>query len=395
MTALGTMTPLLPFIAAGAVVMTAIAGIMTLVSGTMILFMKALELMLPYNEGQLKKLGKTTVTLYDVMYDVIKAAAPNPIQMAQAIAAGAFAPIIMAVFGVLTLTVMQMKYITEICDSKMIQTFSEIMLGKSNSVLGSMQAIVKAFSNFDGTAMALIISMALRPILTTISDYIDIIMKVATMNYIAGYDDNGKPMYEHLPATVFADAASAVTKGFTEFLTGLSNGFKDLDALKIVVLSVLTLALNPIIDTVGKFVDVVMKVATGTYIIGYDNNKKPIFQKITSTDFSKAASAVSLQFNLFLQHLSNGFSKMKLTAMFAIATIGQVMEPVMDAVSKFVDTVIKVSTMQIVTGYDKMVNLNMNRQNLVHLEMLLRLYQKNLKILLIIQGKLLLNYNLI
>lgn len=357
MTALGTMTPLLPFIAAGAVVMTAIAGVMTLVSGTMILFMKALELMLPYNEGQLKKLGKTTVTLYEVMYDVIKAAAPNPIQMAQAIAAGAFAPIIMAVFGVLTLTVRQMKYITEICDSKMIQTFSEIMLGKSkndvNSVLGSMQAIVNAFSNFNGYAMALIISMALRPILTTISDYIDIIMKVATMNYIAGYDDNGKPMYEHLPATVFADAASAVTKGFTEFLTGLSNGFKDLDALKIVVLSVLTLALNPIIDTVGKFVDVVMKVATGTYIIGYDNNKKPIFQKITSTDFSKAASAVSLKFNLFLQHLSDGFSKMKLTAMFAIATIGQVMEPVMDAVSKFVDTVIKVSTMQIVKGYDK------------------------------------------
>lgn len=357
MTALGTMTPLLPFIAAGAVVMTAIAGIMTLVSGTMILFMKALELMLPYNEGQLKKLGKTTVALYDVMYDVIKAAAPNPIQMAQAIAAGAFAPIIMAVFGVLTLTVMQMKYITEICDSKMIQTFSEIMLGKSkddvNSVLGSMQAIVNAFSNFNGYAMALIVSMALRPILTTISDYIDIIMKVATMNYIAGYDDNGKPMYEHLPATVFADAASAVTKGFTEFLTGLSNGFKELDALKIVVLSVLTLALNPIIDTVGKFVDVVMKVATGTYIIGYDNNKKPIFEKITSTDFSKAASAVSLQFNLFLQHLSNGFSKMSSTAMFAIATIGQVMEPVMDAVSKFVDTVIKVSTMQIVTGYDK------------------------------------------
>ena len=356
-TAIGALTPLLPLIIAGGAVLTVIGGIMTVVSGVMVLFMKALSLVMVMNEQKMRETGKTAVALYEVMYDVIKAAAPNPIQMAQAIAAGAFAPIIMAVFGVLTLTVMQMKYITEICDSKMIQTFSEIMLGKSkddvNSVLGSMQAIVNAFSNFDGKTMALIVSMALRPILTTISDYIDIIMKVATMNYIAGYDDNGKPMYEHLPATVFADAASAVTKGFTEFLTGLSNGFKDLDALKIVVLSVLTLALNPIIDTVGKFVDVVMKVATGTYIIGYDNNKKPIFKKITSTEFSKAASAVSLQFNLFLQHLSNGFSKMKLTAMFAIATIGQVMEPVMDAVSKFVDTVIKVSTMQIVTGYDK------------------------------------------
>lgn len=356
-TAIGALTPLLPLIIAGGAVLTVIGGIMTVVSGVMVLFMKALSLVIVMNEQKMRETGKTAVALYEVMYDVIKAAAPNPIQMAQAIAAGAFAPIIMAVFGVLTLTVMQMKYITEICDSKMIQTFSEIMLGKSkddvNSVLGSMQAIVKAFGDFDGKAMALIVSMALRPILTTISDYIDIIMKVATMNYIAGYDDNGKPMYEHLPATVFADAASAVTKGFTEFLTGLSNGFKVMDALKIVALSALTLALNPVIDTVGKFVDVVMKVATGTYIIGYDNNKKPIFKKITATDFSKAATAISTQFNIFLQSLSDAFDKMSFKAMFAISTVGQVMEPVMDAVSKFVDTVIKVSTMQIVTGYDK------------------------------------------
>ena len=356
-TAIGALTPLLPLIIAGGAVLTVIGGIMTVVSGVMVLFMKALSLVMVMNEQKMRETGKTAVALYEVMYDVIKAAAPNPIQMAQAIAAGAFAPIIMTVFGVLTLTVMQMKYITEICDSKMIQTFSEIMLGKSkddvNSVLGSMQAIVKAFSDFDGTAMALIISMALRPILTTISDYIDIIMKVATMNYIAGYDDNGKPMYEHLPATVFADAASAVTKGFTEFLTGLSDGFKKLDALSILGISLLMQVMDPIMKQVSTFVDIVMKVATGTYIIGYDNNKKPIFRKVTATDFSKAATAISSQFNIFLQSLSDAFDKMSFKAMFAISTVGQVMEPVMDAVSKFVDTVIKVSTMQIVTGYDK------------------------------------------
>lgn len=350
-TAIGALTPLLPLIIAGGAVLTVIGGIMTVVSGVMVLFMKALSLVMVMNEQKMRETGKTAVALYEVMYDVIKAAAPNPIQMAQAIAAGAFAPIIMAVFGVLTLTVMQMKYITEICDSKMIQTFSEIMLGKSkddvNSVLGSMQAIVKAFSDFDGTAMALL------PILTTISDYIDIIMKVATMNYIAGYDDNGKPMYEHLPATVFADAASAVTKGFTEFLTGLSDGFKKLDALSILGISLLMQVMDPIMKQVSTFVDIVMKVATGTYIIGYDNNKKPIFRKVTATDFSKAATAISSQFNIFLQSLSDAFDKMSFKAMFAISTVGQVMEPVMDAVSKFVDTVIKVSTMQIVTGYDK------------------------------------------
>ena len=357
MTALGAMTPILPFITLGAVVMTAIAGVMTVVTGTMILFMKALELMLPYNTEKLKKTGETAVTLFEVMFDVIKAAAPNPVQMVQATAAAAFSPIIMAVFGVLALTVSEMKYITEICNAKMIQTFSELMIGKGNddknSVLGSMQAIVKAFSGFNGTAMALVISLALRPILNTISKYIDIIMKVATMNYIAGYDDNGKPMYEHLPATVFEQAAEAVTNGFTTFISKLSDGFKVMDALKLVVLSVLTLALNPIIDTVGKFVDVVMKLATGTYIIGYDNKKNPIYKKLTATEFSNAALAISVQFSIFLQCLSDAFDKMSVKAMLAISTVGQVMEPVMDAVSKFVDTVIKVATMQIVTGYDK------------------------------------------
>lgn len=357
MTALGAMTPLVPFIVAGGVVMTAIAGVMTVVTGTMILFMKALELMLPYNTEKLKKTGETAVTLFEVMFDVIKAAAPNPVQMVQATAAAAFSPIIMAVFGVLALTVSEMKYITEICNAKMIQTFSELMIGKGNddknSVLGSMQAIVKAFSGFNGTAMALVISLALRPILNTISKYIDIIMKVATMNYIAGYDDNGKPMYEHLPATVFEQAAEAVTNGFTTFISKLSDGFKVMDALKLVVLSVLTLALNPIIDTVGKFVDVVMKLATGTYIIGYDNKKNPIYKKLTATEFSNAALAISVQFSIFLQCLSDAFDKMSVNAMLAISTVGQVMEPVMDAVSKFVDTVIKVATMQIVTGYDK------------------------------------------
>ncbi len=357
MTALGAMTPILPFITLGAVVMTAIAGVMTVVTGTMILFMKALELMLPYNTEKLKKTGETAVTLFEVMFDVIKAAAPNPVQMVQATAAAAFSPIIMAVFGVLALTVSEMKYITEICNAKMIQTFSELMIGKGNddknSVLGSMQAIVKAFSGFNGTAMALVISLALRPILNTISKYIDIIMKVATMNYIAGYDDNGKPMYEHLPATVFEQAAEAVTNGFTTFISKLSAGFNAMVALKLVVLSVLTLALNPIIDTVGKFVDVVMKLATGTYIIGYDNKKNPIYKKLTATEFSNAALAISVQFSIFLQCLSDAFDKMSVNAMLAISTVGQVMEPVMDAVSKFVDTVIKVATMQIVTGYDK------------------------------------------
>lgn len=99
-----------------------------------------------------------------------------------------------------------------------IHAFSQIVIGSGtddpNSILGSLNNIITAFSNFDGVTKALIISYAIRPVIDTIGQFIDVIMKVATMNYIEGYDDNGKPIYKHLPADIFSAAAHAVTTKF-------------------------------------------------------------------------------------------------------------------------------------------------------------------------------------
>jgi hypothetical protein len=48
--------------------------------------------------------------------------------------------------------------------------------------------------------------------------------------------------------------------------------------------------LNPIIKLVGKFVDIVLKVATGTYIIGYDDNGKPEYKHLTAKEFGDAGT---------------------------------------------------------------------------------------------------------
>ena len=51
--------------------------------------------------------------------------------------------------------------------------------------------------------------------------------------------------------------------------------------------------LYPIIRHVGKFVDIVLKVATSNYITGYDSNGKPEYTKLSAKDFSDAGIAVS------------------------------------------------------------------------------------------------------
>ena len=61
---------------------------------------------------------------------------------------------------------------------------------EENSLLGSIQAIVKEFNKIDGVTTAALISLALKPILDTLSYFIDIVMKVAKGNYIVGYDSN-------------------------------------------------------------------------------------------------------------------------------------------------------------------------------------------------------------
>ena len=110
------------------------------------------------------------------------------------------------------------KKITDTVTVDTIHAFSNIVIGTGNndpnSVLGSLNRIIEGFSKFDGVAKALIISYAIRPIIDTIEQYIDVIMKIATMNYIEGYDENGKPIYKHLPADTFSSAANAVTKSF-------------------------------------------------------------------------------------------------------------------------------------------------------------------------------------
>ena len=173
------------------------------------------------------------------------------------------------------------------------------------------------------------------------------------MNFICGYDENGKPEFEHVDPDAFGKAAYNVTTGFLEFMTKLSDGFEKVSFMTLSVSSLFAGDIKRLIDVVSKYVDVIIKVASGTYQMGEDENGKPIYEHIEPEDFAEAATVVTDSFTYFIDELAAGFGRMSWKQRYAIEALDDNMKPIMEAVCMFVDAIMKVATMTIITGYDE------------------------------------------
>ena len=197
-----------------------------------------------------------------------------------------------------------------------------------------------------------VFAVAVLPLMLTVSKFIDIISKVATMNIIVGYDDNGKPVYEKVDPSAFGKAADVVTKGFGSFVNTLSDYFNGMSKWGLLVVAAIGDLLNPIMTSVGSFVDAILKLATSTYISGYDENGKPIYEKTDPSMFSTAATTVCDNFGKFLQALIKEANNLGFWRDGSIEAIGKAMKPAMEGVSAFADAILKIATGTYISGYD-------------------------------------------
>ena len=223
-----------------------------------------------------------------------------------------------------------------------------------DTLIGALHNIVDGFSSLGviASVFASIAARVIRPIIDTISKYVDVVLKVATGHYVIGYDDNGKPIYERIPDGSFRSAAISVNKSFAEFLGELNNGFKSLGTEVKLFGWLYAKTLNPVIKLVGKFVDIVLKVATSNYIVGYDDNGKPEYKHLTAQEFGAAGTQISVQFAIFLKMLNEGFKSLEDGSILAMKTMQWILFPIINHVGRFVDIVLKVATANYVTGYD-------------------------------------------
>ena len=318
-------------------------------------YIKMFKLLQNYDNKQLLDVSEKIITIVTELKKIIE----HIQKIDNTVTTAAKAKLVSSIFNSLSYIVDKIQEINGKISVEDMQNFKNVIIGKDekdvNSLLGCIKAIVQGFNDLGvwASAVASLISKVIRPIIDTVSMWIDVILKVSTMSYVTGYDDNGKPMYEHLPPNVFKDAATAVSTGFKEFLQSLNEGFKGLGPISGTIMSMTAKSIEPIINTISKWIDVIMKVATGTYITGYDDNGKPMYEHLDPKDFSEAAHAVTIRFQEFLQSLNKGLEGLSVNALITMDCIKNTIGPVMESVGSFVDAVIKVATMQIVTGYDE------------------------------------------
>ena len=81
------------------------------------------------------------------------------------------------------------------------------------------------------------IGLALHPIISSISQFVDVIQKMASMQIADQWDKNGNPIhYLKLSPSKFKDAAKNLTDAFSTFLKDLSEGLKGFDTASLAII---------------------------------------------------------------------------------------------------------------------------------------------------------------
>lgn len=140
---------------------------------------------------------------------------------------------------------------------------------------------------------------------------------------------------------------------FKGFMDAFNNSFSIWDAIATTGSSIIATSMIPLMGMVGKFVDIVAKVATMTFITGYDRNGKPIFTKVDDNAFENASTTLTNGFKTFLTGINESFSgDLKNISTRVIENLVVTMIPLMNVMSMYVDSVVKLSTAQVIEKYD-------------------------------------------
>lgn len=193
-----------------------------------------------------------------------------------------------------------------------------------------------------------------------VANFIDSVLKFATGQYVSefGPDKNGNytvPILKKLTNEELVDAGKKVGEMFGYFVTSITNSFdrggnmwgsKTEDALEAISGSI-----GPVMESLGTFVDAIMKVATGTYMDGYVKDSKGRYLRdkdgklignikhLKPSDFTNAAIQVAAMFTVFINTLIDEFSKssFKEKAEDLQDIINDSIKPIMDSVKAFSD----------------------------------------------------------
>jgi len=209
--------------------------------------------------------------------------------------------------------------------------------GEGNkSMLGCLKTIIVNLMKFNKEQAKNVkrIGKALKPVMEALSMFVDVIQKMAKMEILDHYDENGKPIYRKMKETEFVAAATNLTTAFTTFINNLTSGLDtltNLDGTKKILKTLFPRnkkrsgGIGNVIRALSDFVDVIQKMASLNVPDKWDKDGNPIsYRKLDpENDFKKAAINLSSAFSTFLTELGTGLKGLGIISTGILAIVGE------------------------------------------------------------------------
>lgn len=169
-------------------------------------------------------------------------------------------------------------------------------LTMEGGMVDALRTIIDTLDDFGvGSAIKVAaIGKSLQPVISTISQFVDVIQKMASMKIADEWDANGKPKhYMLIKPEDFKIAAINLSKGFSTFVTELGNAFKTIDRKARKNMKKLSGPIGLLIQGVASLIQPIMELASGKVQIG--NNAYDVdILKLMSASKGIANSVISL-----------------------------------------------------------------------------------------------------
>ena len=262
-----------------------------------------------------------------------------------------------------------------------------------DGLISALSQIISELSKFGIKAAikAGLIGISIRPVISTISQFVDVVQKMASLKIADEWDKNGKPThYLQLTPAAFKEAAVNLTSSFSIFLTNLSKGLEGFDLKSVAILKLLfppknqglvgliagkRAGIGDVIPVIGQFIDIIIKMATLSIPTKWNDQGIPIkYRQIKNQEFKDAAITVIDIFKIFLTELSEGLNQISNASylkfiinqlfpapikagIFSSKTIDQPgIGSVIQSIGSFMDIIIKMSTAVVPDKWDSKGN---------------------------------------
>ena len=184
----------------------------------------------------------------------------------------------------------------------------------------------------------------LKPLFDTLGKFIEVIVNMLNMRYVAEWDENGKPkVYKSVTAAQYQQAGIAISKAFGVFLRELGSGMEKLKDVSAFTVAAMGHGLKPVIEAVSKFTEAIMSVLTSAIPEEWDKEGKPIkFRKFDHQEFAEAGRVISENFGVFLDVLKPHIEALGPRTAMLISLMGKGIEPLFNAVFKYTDMIMGV-----------------------------------------------------